>query len=212
VARGEAGMNVSASPSAAPGLRRPMLHAATGLGALALGLLPAPWHLVAAGFGVLVGWVVFPLTAWGAALRRPGEPYLGGLRTYPLAVLLLVVLLPRAEAAAAWGILAFGDGAAAVIGARVPAPALFGHAKATWAGSAAYLACGSLAAWGLSAGVAALASQSGWVPSGPVPSFPGCVLAAGAATLIDLVPLPPDDNLPAAATAGGVLYALRILT
>ncbi len=193
-------------------LRRPLLHAATGFFALALGLLPAPWHLVAAGLGVVAGWVVFPLTGLDARLRRPGERYLAGLRTYPLAVLLLVLLLPRAEAAAAWGVLAFGDAAAALVGQRVPAATVFGSRKATWSGSAAYLLVGGLAAWGLSAGAAALALGTGWVTLEVVPPVLACFAAAGAAALVDLVPLPPDDNLPAAAAAGAVLHVLRVLT
>ena len=144
-------------------MRRPLLHAATGLLALTLGLLPAPWQLVGAGLGIVAGWIVFPLTAFGRGLERPGEPFLGGLRTYPVAVLALVVLLPRADAAAAWGILAFGDVAAALVGRAVPAPAILGSKKATWSGSGAYLLVGGLAAWGLSSGAAALATCTGWV-------------------------------------------------
>lgn len=193
-------------------MRRPLLHAATGLLALTLGVLPDPWHLVGAGLGIVAGWIVFPLTTFGRGLERPGEPYLGGLRTYPVAVLLLVLLLSRAEAAAAWGVLAFGDAAAAIVGSRVEAPAIFGGRKATWSGSGAYLLVGGLAAWGLSAGACALASGTGWVVIDVVPSVLACFAAAGAAALIDLVPLPPDDNLPAAAAAGGVLHALRVLS
>ncbi len=193
-------------------MRRPLLHAATGLLALTLGLLPAPWHLVGAGLGIVAGWVVFPLTAFGRGLERPGEPFFGGLRTYPLAVLALVVLLPRAEAAAAWGILAFGDVAAALVGRAVPAPAILGSRKATWSGSGAYVLVGGLAAWGLSSGAAALATCTGWVVIDVVPCVLACFAAAGGAALLDLVPLPPDDNLPAAAAAGAVLHLLRICT
>ncbi len=188
---------------------RPWLHMATGLFAPALGVLPDPWHLAAAALGIVAGWVVFPITGLEAKLRRPGEPFLGGLRTYPVAVFALVALLPRAEAAAAWGVLAFGDAAAALVGTRVRAPSVFGHAKATWSGSAAYVGIGGLAAWGLSAGVVALGSGFGWVDTGPSPAVAACFAAALAAALIDLVPLPPDDNLPAAAAAGGALALIR---
>ena len=85
-------------------LLRPVLHALTGLGALALGVLPHPWAIGAAVLGVLVGWVILPLTSLEGRLRRPGEPFLCGLRTYPVAVLALVILLDPTDAAAAWGI------------------------------------------------------------------------------------------------------------
>jgi dolichol kinase len=181
---------------------------ATGLCALALGVLPSPWHLVAAAAGVLVGWVVFPCTGLEAVLRRPGEPFPGGLRTYPLAVLGLVLFLPRAQAAAAWGVLAFGDAAAALIGTSLPSSHVLGHRKATWSGSGALLGVGAAAAWGLAAGVEALARGTGWVDPGPQPVLWVCVLAALAATLADTLPLPPDDNLPLAAAAALVLGIL----
>lgn len=193
-------------------LFRPLLHAATGLGALALGVLPREWALVCAGLGVLAGWVVFPLTGLEERLRRPGEPFLGGLRTYPLAVLGLILWLPPTEAAAAWGILAFGDAGAAIVGTLWRAPALLGHPKATWSGSAAHLVLGGLAACALSRAVAALADATDLVAAGPVPAVHTCFLAAAVATILDLVPLPPDDNIPAAAAAGGVLYASRVLS
>ena len=179
------------------------MHATTGLGALLLGVLPGPWHWVAAGLGVFMGWAVFPLTGIDAKLRRPGEPFFGGLRTYPLAVLGLVCLLPRGQAAAAWGVLAFGDAAAAWFGSRMPSRPVFGHPKATWLGSAAYAVAGFLAAWGLSAGAAALSSRTGWTQA-PVhaPGAVACLVAALAAVLSDLIPLPVDDNLPAALAAG----------
>lgn len=199
------------APVAAPWFR-PLLHMGTGLLALALGVFPYPWSIAAACLGVLAGWVVFPLSNFEARLRRPGEPFLAGLRTYPLAVLLLVILLPPFEAAAAWGVLAFGDGAAALVGQRVHAPAIFGHAKATWSGSAAYVLIGGGCAYGVAAGAAALAAATGWVAAGPAPALGACFAAAAAAAILDLVPLPPDDNVPAAAAAGGVLAALRMLT
>jgi dolichol kinase len=166
---------------------------------------------VGAATGLLIGWVLLPLSPLEARLRRPGEAFLGGLRTYPLAVLGLVLLLPRAEAAAAWGVLAFGDAGAAVVGSHVPSPAVWGHKKATWAGSGAYVVLGSLGAFALSRGCAALESALGWVDVGPVPAVSACLAGALGAALIDLVPIPPDDNLPAAAAAGTVLWLVREL-
>jgi dolichol kinase len=195
---------------APPAWCRPALHAGTGLGALLLGVLPHPWAIVGGVLGVLAGWVVFRFTIerW---LRRPGEPFFGGLRTYPLAVLLLVIFLPAAEAAAAWAILAFGDVAAALVGRRVRAPALFGHAKATWSGTLAYFLVGSVAAFAMASAVGWLGRTVGTVDVGPVPSAARCVLAALAAAISDLVPIPPDDNLPAAGAAGVVLGVTRAL-
>lgn len=196
--------------SASPYLR-PRIHAYTGLCALLLGVLPAPWHLALAAGGIFLGWVAFPLSGIDTLLRRPGERWLGGLRTYPVAVFALVLLLPRAEAAAAWGVLAFGDGAASIYGRALPARPICGHPKATWVGSLAYVVVGGLAAWSLGQGVASLADGTGWVAAGAAPTPLACLAAALAAAILDLVPLPPDDNLPAAAAAGGVLHLLRTM-
>jgi dolichol kinase len=188
-----------------------VIHAATGLCALLLGVLPPVAAVACAIGGVLVGWVLFPLTGLDRLLRRPGEPFLGGLRTYPVAVLGLVFLLPPAEAAAAWAVLAFGDAAAAVAGRSVPAPQVPGSRKATLSGSLAHVVIGGGAAWGTATAVGGLASTFGVVDPGPLPTFAACFLAATAAAVVDAWLGLPDDNLPCAAAAGGVLRAARSL-
>ena len=193
-----------------PSALRLAVHAGTGLFALALGLLPAPWHVVAALAGVVLGFVVFPLTGLDARLRRPGEGWWNGVKTYPLAVLGLVLFLPRPLAAAAWGVLALGDAAAAWVGSRVASPALFGHPKGTWSGTLAHVVVGALAAWGLQAGVVAL-DRSAIGPGldlGPPARLLPAAAAALAGAIASLVPVPPDDNLPTAAAAGLALAAL----
>ena len=179
---------------------RAAIHAATGLVALGWGVYPEWFLLGGAIGGVLIGWVVIPMTPLEARLRRPGERFLGGLRTYPLAVLGLVIVFLHqpARGAAAWAVLAAGDAAASVVGRHVPSPRIFGHPKATWAGSAALFVVGAAAAWGVARFVAwtgAAALEPWWAP----------IAAAGAATLVDLVRIPPDDNVPIAAAAGAAL-------
>lgn len=190
-------------------LSRPALHAGMGLCGLLLAVLPPAGAITCAALGILVGWVVFPLTALERYLRREGEPFLGGLRTYPVAVFGLVVLLPPAEAAAAWAVLAYGDTAAAVVGTRIAAPPILRLRKATWSGTAAYLLVGGFTAWGMAAAVGALGHAAGVVDPGPVPGIASAFLAAAAAVLVDVLLRLPDDNLPCAAVAGAVLYAAR---
>ena len=177
---------------------RPLLHAATGLVALGLGVMPRWMNLTGAGLGLFAGFVVIPLTGLEARLRRPEEPFLCGLRTYPIAVFLLVYLLPSTAAATAWAVFAAGDAAANIVGRHVPAPKLFGHRKATWSGTPAFVAVGALAGLGAGAFVAA---------TGGSPALPwtAALAAALAAALVDLVRMPPDDNVPNAVAAGLVV-------
>ena len=191
------------------GVLRPLVHAAVGLCAFALGVLPRWGAIACACAAIVLNWAILPRLAIGRRLERPGEPFFGGLKTYPLAVLGLVLLLPPAEAAAAWAVLAWGDAAASIVGRLVPAPRLFGHPKATWSGTPALLRVGTLGAFAAGQGVAALAAHAPWVEPGVAPTLARCALAALAATLVDLVRIPPDDNLPCAAAAGGTLALLR---
>jgi dolichol kinase len=180
---------------------RPLVHAGVGLVAMSLGFLPREVLLAGAALGVVVGWVVMPLTALERRLRRPGEPFLGGLRTYPLAVLGLVAFLPPTLAAAAWAILAFGDAAATVVGRRVPSPRILRSRKATFAGSGALVLVGGVAAWGIARFVEATGGGA------PTANVLGVALASVAAAVPDLLPIPIDDNLPIAAFAGVALAA-----
>ena len=148
---------------------------------------------------MLAGWVVIPMTSLEARLRRPGEPFLGGLRTYPVAVFLLVWLLPPTLAATAWAVFAAGDGAASLVGRHVPAPRVFGHRKATWSGTPAYVVVGD-----------ARGRRRGRVRRGDG-GRAGRALddrrwrLPRAAALVDLVRIPPDDNVPDAGAAGLVV-------
>jgi dolichol kinase len=181
---------------------RPLIHVCTGLVALGMGVFPR-WFLIAGAVaGVVVGWVILPLLPLEKRLRRPGEPFLGGLRTYPLAVLGLVLAFPSAPtlAAAAWAIMAAGDAAASVVGRRVPSRKILGRGKATWAGSGALVLVGGLAAWGVARFVEATGGS-------PHANLTGIGLAAVAGALPDLLSLPIDDNLPIATFAGLALAA-----
>ena len=155
--------------------------------------------------GVVAGWIVIPMSPLEARLRRPGEPFLNGLRTYPVAVLLLVLFLrPATLAATAWVVWAIGDAAASLVGRHLRAPSLFGHRKATWSGTPAFVVLGTLAGFGAGRLVEATGGGAG-------ASLPVVALAALAAALVDLVRIPPDDNLPNALAAGAVLYAAALV-
>jgi dolichol kinase len=145
---------------------------------------------------VLLNWVVLPLT--GRDLRRPGDPWLDGVKLYPVAVLLLVFFLPLPEAAAAWGVLGVGDVASNVLGRRFGSPPFLGRPDRSLAGTSAFVIFGGAAA------VLLLWFVSGYTPDPFDVSM--CFSAAAAGALAEFTPkkLRIDDNLPIAIASGAV--------
>jgi uncharacterized protein (TIGR00297 family) len=148
--------------------------------------------------------VVLPRVAH--SLYRPGdrERAAHGIVFYPLAVLILIACFPRRPdiAAAAWGILAAGDGVATLAGRAI------GGARWPWSpdktvvGTLFFVVAGTLAGCGL----------AWWcLPTGD-PAVPGLFavlvppVAAVAAGLVETIPVKLDDNLSVAAAAGATLW------
>ena len=124
--------------------RRKLFHAAMGLFALLLAFLT--WRQ-AAGLAVvafLVNWLVLPrLVGDRLASARAGSGDRGVL-LYPLVVLALIVLFrDRPDLAAlGWGVLAFGDAAAGVVGQKWGRRPLPWNPAKTWEGTLAFVAAG----------------------------------------------------------------------
>lgn len=133
-------------------------------------------------------WVA-PLRGLDASYRRSGEPRWSGLVTYPLAVLLLLLLAPLEVAAGAWMVMAAADPVAAAVGTRLPRPPVPFHPRKSLTGMAA----GFFVAWILAAAVLAHMGVQQYVASA------ACAAAAGA--VAEVLPWPMDDNLPIAAAA-----------
>ena len=101
--------------------RRQIVHVAVGSLALLLRYLSAWEAMILAGGAVAFNLYALPRLA--GTLYRPGEVrrrLRSGIVLYPLAVLLLIVAFPdrRDIVAATWGVLAFGDGMATLVGRR----------------------------------------------------------------------------------------------
>ncbi len=135
-----------------------------------------------------------PRLGFDRAYRRRDEGPLGGIVTYPLAVLLLILLAPPVVAAGAWIVLAVADPAAAAVGTSLKGPRLPGNPRKTVAGSAGALLAGA----GACIGALALLGV-------PEPLVPG-LSAAIAGAVAEALPLPFDDNLPVAAAAAVALH------
>jgi uncharacterized protein (TIGR00297 family) len=167
----------------------------------------------------------------GRRLYRPADDARGfpvGILLYPLSVLLLTLAFPsRLDiAAAAWGILAFGDGMATLVGRAVStttnaefaeheeqkisassAGSAF-YRRLPWnpdktvAGTAAFIFFGSLAGVAL-----ALWVRPAVTPMPPLAFVIAAPIAAAiAAALAETIPVRLDDNITVPATAGAVLW------
>ena len=154
-----------------------------------------------AGAAVLLNWVILPATGLDRRIRREGSPFVDGVKLYPVAVLLALLLFDIRAAAAAWAVLGVGDSLSNLLGRQFGRPPFLGRTDRSAAGSAAFLLTAWPAAW-----AAAL-----WVGAGHdgLEGDPGrlalaALAAAAAGTVAELVPLPRgiDDNLPIALAAG----------
>ncbi len=212
----------------APGLRgisggelaRKIVHMAVGLIAFAVVFLGPALSALAALTAVLMNLFVLPRLG-GKALWRERESARGmslGIVLYPFAVLLLILVFwQKLEVAAAiWGILAFGDGMASVVGMAYGRRRLPWNPEKTWAGTLAYWIFGTLGAsvllWWTATnplGLSLLAS----VNSGGREISIGfvlliCALTAAFAAFVESLAMAVDDNIAVPLLAGLVLFGL----
>ena len=217
---------------------RQWVHVGSGVFALLLRVLTGWQAAVMAAGALLFNLVLLPRLG-GRRLYRPVDEARGfplGILLYPLSVLLLTLAFPaRLDiVAAAWGILAFGDGAATLVGrastgnakpakhakpgersffaglaafAFLQGPVPWNREK-TMAGTLAFVVCGG------AAGVA----LAWWVRPAVTPTPPltltiaAPLAAAILAALVETIPVRLDDNLSVPATAGLVLWIASLMT
>jgi uncharacterized protein (TIGR00297 family) len=185
---------------------RQWVHVASGSFAFLLRFLTW-WHaaglaLVALAFNA----VVLPRIG-GRRLYRPVDEARGfplGILLYPLAVLFLILIFATRldVAAAAWGILALGDGAATLVGRRAGSWRLSWNRDKTTAGTAAFVVFGG------AAGVA----LAWWTRPAIAPPPPiafviiAPIAAAVCAAFVETIPVRLDDNISVPAVAASILW------
>jgi uncharacterized protein (TIGR00297 family) len=131
-------------------LLRKLLHIGMGAIAFSLVYLGSAWAALLGASAVLFNLFLLP-RAGGRNLWRDTEHEVGsslGMVLYPVSVLLLILVFWRRLeiAAAAWGILAFGDGFATVFGMAFGRSKLPWNPRKSWVGSVSYALFGGLAA------------------------------------------------------------------
>jgi uncharacterized protein (TIGR00297 family) len=178
-------------------------------------------HISMVGFAALLRFTTWPQAAALAAgavvfnlfllprvapgILRPSDSggHRAGVIFYPLSVLILVLIFrSRLDiVAAAWAVMAFGDGMATLAGTRIGGARLPWNPEKTWTGLAGFVAAACVGAVALSVWVApSIAPQPAamftwWAP----------IAAAVVAAFIETIPVKLDDNLSVPFTAGAVL-------
>lgn len=149
----------------------------------------------------------------GRRLYRPIDEVRGfplGIVLYPLSVLLMILVFPtRLDiVAAAWAILALGDGAATLVGRRVGGREWPWNRDKTVAGTLAFVVCGA-------AGALLLA----WWTRSAVTAQPAlwfvilaAIAAAAIAAFVETIPVRLDDNISVPASAAAVLWLATLVT
>ena len=187
-------------------LLRKIVHMGVGLIAFSLHYLTSFWAAVLAAGAVAFNLLLLPRVG-GRKLWRQAELDAGsslGIVLYPLAVLLLIlVFYQRLEvAAAAWGILAFGDGMASVAGMALGRKKLPWNPRKSWMGSLAYVLFGTAAATALLL----------WTPRdhayAPEFALAVCFATALLAAAIESLPQGLDDNIGVPLVSGLFLLGL----
>ncbi len=191
-------------------LLRKLLHMAVGLIAFAVRFLGPVGSAACALTATLFNLLLLPRIG-GKNLWREAETARGaslGIVLYPLTVLLLILAFWRhlEVAAGIWGILAFGDGMASLVGMSVGRRKLPWNPGKSWAGSLAYwifgtAACTTLLLW--------TAGGTDRVYSLPFVLGISAVAALVAAALESL-PLGLDDNLGVPLVTGLLLFGLTL--
>jgi len=200
-------------------IQRKVLHIAMGGFAVLLAYLTWWQALVLALAALLHNLFVLPLYARGRIFR--GEARTKGrdlgIVLYPASIAILILVLhTRLEiVAAAWGLLAFGDGFATIAGKGIGGPRLPWNRDKTWTGFAAFLFMGFCAAWFLyghtlrakavpGSDLAVGGGTDAW-------SFAMIALAALVAACLESLALGLDDNVLVPLASAGFLFALSLV-
>lgn len=186
-------------------MSRPTLHVAAGFLALVLRFLPPVGAIAFALLLVVHNALVLP--RYAPSLMRPAGPRADvGVVTYPIVALGLVLLFrDRLHlAAAAWAILAFGDGAAAICGRALGGAPVPWNPEKRLSGSAAFVLAGLPAAVMIGMFVARGSATSAWPDVAS--ALPVLAVATLLAALAESLPWRVDDNVRIGIACAAVFF------
>lgn len=139
---------------------------------------------------------------WREAERAKGTP--SGILLYCAAMLVVAVAFRDAKwmIAAIWGVLAYGDGMAEIVGRAVGGPRLPWNARKGWSGSVAFVLFGGVAAAALIA----------WTLRTPFASaLPIAFALSTVCAIAESLPIPVNDNVTVPATGAAALPILILV-
>jgi uncharacterized protein (TIGR00297 family) len=192
-------------------LARKIVHIAMGVLAALLRYLVWWQAAILAGAAVAFNLVILP--RFGTTLYRSSERarrFSSGIAFYPIAVLLLILVFPyRLDiAAAAWGILAFGDGMATIVGTWLGGPRIPWNREKTIAGTVALFVFGGLAGAALAWWCRPIVTPPAYMWFSIGAPFAAALVAA----CVETIPVRLNDNLSVPAAAGAILWSLSLVS
>ncbi len=183
---------------------RKLVHMAFGCVAVSLKWLTAPQAAILAAAAFLFNLFVLPRIG-GRLIARDEQGHDRGILYYPLAVLALILVFhDRLHiAATVWVIMAFGDGAATLLGRAIGGRTLPWNEDKTWAGFFGFIEVAILPAYAISLFL--------HFESTVVPRFLLISVAVVVCAIVESLPTNIDDNISVPFTGAIVLVALFAL-
>ncbi len=120
--------------------KRQAIHFALGFFAFLIPFISRPVVFLLLLILLVIAVVIVPYSGLRHHIYRDSERhYSEGALWYFTALLSLAIVAPLSTVAASWVVLAFGDGAATLLGHRVHSPRLPWHGHKSWAGSLGFV-------------------------------------------------------------------------